>query len=137
MLERGGPLKPAFTNSPPLLPNPNFHPQNVIRNRLPIKRLSPTEIQQRREKWLCFRCDEKYSAGHKCKDPPQLLLECETEMPDPLPDSSITNEMLVEELQNLEVMHSSSISYHAMAGGDYFCSSFYWLYLGLIGACHA
>ncbi|WMV35101.1 hypothetical protein MTR67_028486 [Solanum verrucosum] len=39
-------------------------------------------------------------------------------MPEPLPDSSITDEMLAEELQNLEVMHSSSLSYHAMAGGD-------------------
>lgn len=30
----------------------------------------------------------------------------------------MTDEMLAEELQNNEVMHSSSISYHAMARGD-------------------
>lgn len=118
LLERGGSLKPAFTNSPALLPNPTSNPHNVIRNRLPIKRLSPAEILQCREKRLCFWCDEKYSAGHKCKAPPQLvLLECESEAPD-LTDSSLTNETFAEELQNLEVMHSSSISYHAMVGGD-------------------
>lgn len=119
LLERSGSFKPSFTNSPPLLPNPIPYPHNVNRNRLPIKRLSPMEIQQRREKGLCFRCDEKYSAGHKFKAPPQLLLlECEPEVQDLLTDSSLTDEMLAEELQRLEMMHSSSISYHAMAGGD-------------------
>lgn len=119
LLERNGSFKPAFTNSPPLLPNPSPYPHNVNCNRLPIKRLSPMEIQQRREKGLCFRCDEKYSTSHKCKAPPQLLLlECEPEVQDLLTNSSLTDEMLAEELQQLEVMHSSSISYHAMAGGD-------------------
>ncbi|KAA0041765.1 ty3-gypsy retrotransposon protein [Cucumis melo var. makuwa] len=33
----------------------------------PTQRLSDAEFQSRREKGLCFRCDEKYHAGHHCK----------------------------------------------------------------------
>ncbi|KAA0047238.1 Ty3/gypsy retrotransposon protein [Cucumis melo var. makuwa] len=33
----------------------------------PTKQLSDAEFQARREKGLCFRCGEKYFAGHRCK----------------------------------------------------------------------
>lgn len=33
----------------------------------PLKRLSDVEFQARKEKGLCFRCNEKYSRDHKCK----------------------------------------------------------------------
>ncbi|WVZ17266.1 hypothetical protein V8G54_010248 [Vigna mungo] len=49
---------------PPLLPTPP--------TKLPIKRLSEPEMQARREKNLCFNCDERYTRGHRCK--PQFLL---------------------------------------------------------------
>ncbi|CAA0810389.1 Uncharacterized mitochondrial protein AtMg00860, partial [Striga hermonthica] len=32
-----------------------------------VKRLSPEEIKRRREKGLCFKCDEKFTPGHHCK----------------------------------------------------------------------
>ncbi|KAL5720791.1 hypothetical protein ACHQM5_013426 [Ranunculus cassubicifolius] len=32
-----------------------------------VKKLSPTEMQARRDKGLCYTCDEQYSFGHKCK----------------------------------------------------------------------
>ncbi|CAL5379765.1 unnamed protein product [Camellia sinensis] len=34
---------------------------------LPIKRLSPAELHDRRSKGLCFNCNEKFSPGHRCK----------------------------------------------------------------------
>lgn len=34
----------------------------------PFWRLSRAQIQEKREKGLCFTCDEKYSASHICKD---------------------------------------------------------------------
>ena len=34
---------------------------------LPVKRLSPAKLKIRREKGLCYNCDEKYALGHKCK----------------------------------------------------------------------
>ncbi|TYJ97524.1 transposon Tf2-1 polyprotein isoform X1 [Cucumis melo var. makuwa] len=33
------------------------------------KRLSDAEFKAKREKGLCFKCDEKYYSGHKCKVP--------------------------------------------------------------------
>ncbi|KAK9169435.1 hypothetical protein Syun_001575 [Stephania yunnanensis] len=38
-------------------------------SRLPpsAKRLTPAEMAARREKGLCFNCEEKFSPGHRCK----------------------------------------------------------------------
>lgn len=33
-----------------------------------FRRLSEVELQAKREQGLCFRCDEKYSVGHRCKN---------------------------------------------------------------------
>ncbi|KAL6320901.1 hypothetical protein AAG906_010710 [Vitis piasezkii] len=32
-----------------------------------IQRLSPTEMKERRDKGLCFNCDEKFALRHRCK----------------------------------------------------------------------
>lgn len=32
-----------------------------------VKQLFDAEFQARKENELCFRCDEKYNFGHKCK----------------------------------------------------------------------
>ena len=34
---------------------------------VPFKRMSDAELQLKREKGLCYRCDEKNSIGHRCK----------------------------------------------------------------------
>ncbi|XP_062092349.1 uncharacterized protein LOC133798158 [Humulus lupulus] len=44
---------------------------------LPIKRLTPSEMRDKRERGLCFTCDEKYSFGHKCKN--RVLVLCGTD----------------------------------------------------------
>lgn len=33
----------------------------------PFKRLSPTEMAERRRQGLCYNCDEPYMRGHKCQ----------------------------------------------------------------------
>lgn len=38
-----------------------------LRWKYTTRKMSGTEWQQCREKGLCFRCDEKYTAGHQCK----------------------------------------------------------------------
>lgn len=54
----------------------------------PHKRVTPTEIEERRSKGLCFWCDEKYTFSHKCasKHLFTLILEPEEEGED------VTNE---------------------------------------------
>ena len=39
-----------------------------------MKRLSDAEFQARKEKGLCFRCNEKYSHDHRCKNREQMEL---------------------------------------------------------------
>ena len=41
----------------------------------PIKRLSWEEMQCRRAQGLCFNCNERFTAGHKCQGAKLLLLE--------------------------------------------------------------
>ena len=56
--------KTIAVNSPYL-----FRPQNSGRvSNQPWKRLSEVEWKSKRDKDLCFRCDEKYMIGHKCKN---------------------------------------------------------------------
>ncbi|GJZ72561.1 hypothetical protein Tco_0636707 [Tanacetum coccineum] len=40
----------------------------------PIKKLSPAEMQLRREKGLCFTCDETYTWNHKCPNKQYMVL---------------------------------------------------------------
>jgi hypothetical protein len=50
------------SNAPPL---PSA---NLVRNRaLVIRKLSPAELKERRDRGLCFNCDDKFSPGHRCK----------------------------------------------------------------------
>ncbi|KAH0725500.1 hypothetical protein KY284_001365 [Solanum tuberosum] len=88
-------------------------------NRPPVKRLTPAELQSRRERGLCYSCDEKYSPGHKCKSLPQLLVLSEdSEAEVTLSDQVVSDDALAEELQCLEVQEHSAISYHALSGGN-------------------
>ena len=51
---------------------------NVVleaKSKIPIKRLTPTQMDERRKKGLCYNCDEKWAVGHKCKIAKLFLLE--------------------------------------------------------------
>ena len=56
-------------------PCPNFiakrHPTQAqgTTQTLKVKKVSPTEMAERRKQGLCYYYDEKYSPGHKCKEP--------------------------------------------------------------------
>ena len=43
--------------------------------RLPIKRISPAQMEERKKKGLCYNCDEKWGPGHKCKNAMLFLLD--------------------------------------------------------------
>jgi len=63
---------------PPLLPiptSPQLKPTT-------IKKISPTEMQLRREKGLYYFCDEKFSFTHKCPNRQCLVLQLGEEEPE-------------------------------------------------------
>ncbi|KAI0520439.1 hypothetical protein KFK09_007914 [Dendrobium nobile] len=62
-----------------------------------FKQLTEKEIQEKRAKGLCFRCDEKYTPGHRCKDRTlQVLTVC---------DDEETEERGEEETEGEEELH--------------------------------
>ena len=44
----------------------------------PIKHLSKTEMQARREKGLCYNCDEKFNRVHRCVQQNLYLLDVDS-----------------------------------------------------------
>ncbi|XP_047249318.1 uncharacterized protein LOC107878788 isoform X1 [Capsicum annuum] len=75
-------------------------------------------MQQRREKGLCYYCDEKYVANHRCPNLPRiLLLEDDLDPLSPALDDTTMEELLTAKLQGLELQAQSTISYHALVGG--------------------
>ena len=41
----------------------------------PSQRIPTAQIEERRRKGLCFSCNEKWVAGHKCKTPKFFMME--------------------------------------------------------------
>ncbi|GJV97752.1 transposon ty3-G gag-pol polyprotein [Tanacetum coccineum] len=64
------PTSQLMPTTQPLLDNPLSHTQS-----LPIKKLTPVEMQKRRAEGLCYNCPEKYQPGHRCTPPQFLLLQ--------------------------------------------------------------
>ncbi|XP_077223879.1 uncharacterized protein LOC143857336 [Tasmannia lanceolata] len=107
------------TQSSILGPSPNFstqqNPQNFSTNlsafkpstsnsnptsqTIPNKRLSFAEMQQRREKGLCFTCEERFHPGHKCKNQVSMFLLEGPNEGDEILDSDLP---VTEHLENLD-----------------------------------
>ncbi|OMO68444.1 Retrotransposon gag protein [Corchorus olitorius] len=89
----------SFPQLPPPRPSTSQIPQlsapKQVPSTFPIRRLSPTEMQARRAKGLCFNCDEQYKPGHRCRTTPFLLLQADDDLPD---------------LKSLEAVHSMPLS---------------------------
>ena len=42
-------------------------------------RLTPQQLEEKREKGLHYSCDNKYTKGHKCAEKKLLYIDCEEE----------------------------------------------------------
>jgi len=95
------------TNLPPLLLKPVTNQKNTN-----IKRITTAEMQLRREKGLCFTCDEKFSSSHRCPNKQYLFLQLEDEenvdiQPEPPDISDLVDHLHVQE---------HHLSYNALKG---------------------
>jgi hypothetical protein len=60
--------RPSITTTPNTIPSSSTNPPNPNQQRTtPIKRLTPAELQSRRERGLCYNCDERFQPGHRCR----------------------------------------------------------------------
>ncbi|XP_024031413.1 uncharacterized protein LOC112094537 [Morus notabilis] len=85
------------TTLPPLLPIPP----------LPIRRLTPAELREKREKGLCYNCDQKYSMNHRCRSKFFLLLgtdDGEIEGPEDLPPEEECEEVVTGDISSLNAL---------------------------------
>ena len=66
-------------------------------------------MDERREKGLCFNCDNKYSKGHNCTEKKLFYIDCEEE------EEQEHEEEEVKPTQEIEET-TPTISCHALAG---------------------
>lgn len=60
------PVKPRVTNwTPKPNPTPNLN----------VKRITQAEATERRQKGLCYHCDERWAKGHVCKSPKLFMID--------------------------------------------------------------
>lgn len=62
----------------------------------PIERISWEDMQIRRAQGLCFNCNEKFKAGHRCQTPRLILLEGQTGIDNDIYKQA-TDEILIED----------------------------------------
>jgi hypothetical protein len=73
-------------------------------------RLTPQQLEERKEKGLCFNCDNKYSKGHKCSEKKLFYIDYEEEEEEEQEPSQYEN---VEEISSKELI--PMISCNALA----------------------
>ncbi|KAL9444267.1 hypothetical protein AB3S75_017449 [Citrus x aurantiifolia] len=80
-----------------------------------VRRLSDSELQKKREKGLCYRCDEKWAPGHRCKKKELAVLltydmdEAEQEEEEGLAEGD-------PELEAAEINHGIEVSLNSVVG---------------------
>ncbi|KAH1250154.1 hypothetical protein GmHk_05G013373 [Glycine max] len=105
-------LSQTDTSLTPPNPRPNPPP--------PFKRLTSDEIAFRRERGLCFNCDEKYHRGHQCASRVFLLL-AEDRDTIPIPDSPLITSLDPDPDPSFDPAHNpdpypAQLSLNSMAG---------------------
>ena len=85
----------------------NYRENNVPSSNPPQPtRLKPQQMNEIREKGLCFNCDNEYSKGHKCGENKLLYIDNEEEE---------TKEHEPSQAKEIEEI-TPTISYHALVG---------------------
>ena len=59
--------------------NHNYKDGNIVAPNIPQPiRLTPQQLEEKREKGLCYSwCDRKYTKGHKCDENKLFYIYCE------------------------------------------------------------
>nr|GMD82300.1 Transposon Ty3-G Gag-Pol polyprotein [Ipomoea batatas] len=82
-------------------------------NPLPIRRLSPQEMREKRAKGLCYNCDQKYTANHRCRSRFLMLLGTDD---DDLVNTIGDNEGLINDHANETVILGDISRLNTMTG---------------------
>eukprot|EP00253_Pinus_taeda_P033703 PITA_33703 len=92
----------------------NYKDRSVLTASLPQHiRLIPQQLEEKREKGLCYSCDSKYTKGHKCAKKKLFYIDCEEEEKEQ--ERSKEEDILQEQSLDKEEMNPT-ISCNALAG---------------------
>ncbi|WVZ00448.1 hypothetical protein V8G54_026517 [Vigna mungo] len=95
---------------PPLFPTPP-HTTQSHHNGTPIKRLTPTEQQIKRDKGLCYWCDEKFTPHHKFLNKHFMLYQLEEVLEQPILHHEQT-EMEEEDHKQMQQLENQVLEHH-------------------------
>ncbi|XP_058733199.1 uncharacterized protein LOC131604800 [Vicia villosa] len=98
--------KPTFTSSnpQPSKTTNNAQPATIFpqkpplphQPKVPIRKLTQAQLQERRAQGLCFNCDEKFFTGHKCSTSRFFILVADDDMNSDLPNVEEQPEVNIE-----------------------------------------
>lgn len=74
-----------------------------------FKRMTDEEYQRRRGKGLCYRCDEKFSPSHRCKNRQLQVLLVSEGVGEDDEDAKETEEALAEEIEGMAGLSLNSL----------------------------
>ncbi|KAL5831742.1 hypothetical protein ACOSQ4_017096 [Xanthoceras sorbifolium] len=121
--ERNGLLRKGSSNfrpsgtAPKAMPNnsvgvlgppPVNKPNNGVS---PFKRITSQEAKERREKGLCYYCDDRFVLGHRCQRPQLFMIE-DTVLEEDLPEEALEH---VGSAENI----LPEVSFHAITGTEH------------------
>lgn len=93
-------------------PPPNQRPnQNPVTPPATFRRITNQEARERRERGLCYYCDEKFTPGHRCERPQLFMIE---DLPY-LGSEDVNGVQFEQDTQET----IPEISFHAMAGTEH------------------
>eukprot|EP00253_Pinus_taeda_P028285 PITA_28285 len=102
--------------SRPNFPTKGRPPQaHTTTQTLKVQKVSPQEMAERRKQGLCYYCDEKYSPGHKSKEPKFFQMDA-TDYSSTEEDPPLEEQEAEEDNQKDIVSDDPVISLNALAG---------------------
>ena len=89
----------------------------IANSTIEIRKLTDSEIQVKRQKGLCFRCDDKWLSRHRCKRKELQVIMIPEDIEDEgsTPDSKTEEEGTVG-LESTEVQKKIEVSFQSVAG---------------------
>lgn len=134
---RGSAKPQSYTNPTPVSSySPNTAGGNLSRGVLAlkaqVKMLTKAEMAARREKGLCYNCDEKYSPGHDCKNINYFMTMSGDEELTYLHANGVDGE--AEELTEEVIMEETELSLNTLNGGNVVTTM---RFTGMVGAAAA
>ncbi|XP_050877871.1 uncharacterized protein LOC127081688 [Lathyrus oleraceus] len=120
-------IKPPFNsskleinqrNTAPILNTPPTRPMSQFQKNPNIKRISPAEMQLRRDKGLFYWCDDKFSFTHKCPNRQLMLLHYDDTEDDQLSGDILKpSDFSIDSIPTVESEHHLSLN--AMKGDSH------------------